>query len=145
MTVSVFAAFKTAVIDALKADAGVAALVDVRVYDLPPRDPRGTASDTKPPYIYCGPLNWRSEHTACAFVGTARLRLYFVSTDFGRDQAWRVHDAVILALAWKEFSLSGGHLMTGLRPVLGGDVTAPTAPKETFIDFETILSSADAY
>ena len=134
---SCFSAFKAALIAALKADSGVAAIVGANVYDEVDR------VSAVAPWVYLGPMGYR-ELAIGGAAFEARLRVYCVSTKFDRDGAWTLHDAVRKALANTVLSLSGGHVASDLRVMAGGDVTIPNAPKEVFVDLMCSLSDADA-
>lgn len=132
-------ALKAAVIDFLKAAPAVKALVGVKVFDEVPRDARGDPQDAQAPYIYLGPCGLRRMNRyEAAQDWTYALRLYCVSTSFNRDEAWAIAEAALAAfnplatlpatLAPQDWS------MTENRVVTMGDVIAPTAPKEVFLD-----------
>lgn len=138
-------ALKIALVEALKADAAVSAIVGAKVYDEVPRDQRGDPSDTAAPFIYLGPLGWRRLELGLGPGYDVALRLYAVSTYFGREQVWALHEAMRAALDLKALALAGGHLMTPFRAMAGGDVISPLAPKECFLDLRTELSDANPY
>lgn len=138
-------AFKIATIEALKADANVSAIVGAKVYDEVPRDHRGEPSDVGAPFVYLGPLGWRRLELGCNPGYDIALRIYAVSTKFGREQVWELHEAMRAALDLKALALSGGHVMTPFRAMAGGDVISPLAPKECFLDLRTQLSDATPY
>lgn len=140
-----FKALKIATIEALKANASVAAIVGKKVYDEVPRDGRGDPSDAEAPYVYLGPLGWRRLELGCNPGYDVALRLYAVSTKFGREQVWDLHEAMRAALDLAELTLAGGHRMTPFRTMAGGDVISPLAPKECFLDLRTELSDATPY
>jgi hypothetical protein len=138
-------ALKIATIEALKDDPGVAAIVGAKIYDEVPRDARGDASDASAPFVYLGPLGWRRLELGCNPGFEIAMRLYAVSTGFGREQVWALHEAMRAALDLKTLALSGGHVMTVFRTVAGGDVISPLSPKECFLDLKTELSDASPY
>lgn len=138
-------AFKIAVVEALKVDAGVAAIAGGKIYDEVPRDHRGEPTDANAPFVYLGPLGWRRLELGCNPGYDVALRLYAVSTKFGREQVWELHEAMRLALDLKTLTLAGGHGMTPLRATAGGDVISPLAPKECFLDLRAQLSDANPY
>lgn len=138
-------ALKIATVEALKADAAVAAIVGAKIYDEVPRDNRGDPSDASAPFIYLGPLGWRRLELGCNPGYEVALRLYAVSTHFGREQVWALHEAMRAALDLKALTLAGGHLMTPFRAMAGGDVISPLSPKECFLDLRAELSDAAPY
>jgi hypothetical protein len=138
-------AFKIAVVEALKVDAGVASIVGGKIYDEVPRDHRGEPTDANAPFVYLGPLGWRRLELGCNPGYDVALRLYAVSTKFGREEVWALHEAMRLAFDLKTLTLAGGHLMTPFRTMAGGDVIALPSPKECFLDLRTQLSDATPY
>jgi hypothetical protein len=134
-------ALKIATVEALKADASVAA----KVYDEVPRDARGDPSDVSAPFIYLGPLGWRRIENGCNPIYDVTMRLYAVSTRFSREEVWSLHESMRAALDLKSFPLAGGHLMNPFRAMAGGDVISPLAPKECFLDLRTEVSDAVPY
>lgn len=138
-------ALKRALVERLKADAAVAALVSGRVYDEAPADSRGDPADISAgePYVYLGPLAYQRFEFGCAPAWTVRQRIYCVSFGFGREAAWAIHDAVWSALDLAEFDLAEGHAFNHLKIVDGGDVISPLAPKEAFLDLVCTLYAAE--
>jgi len=139
---SVFSAFKKALAAHLMADGGLSALVGQKVYDVPPRDERGQASTASAPFVYFGPIVYRRIEAGCGSVYETRMRLYSVSTNHGRTQAWTVHDALAAALEGVGLDLTDGHHMTDFKVMAGGDVVSPAQPRECFVDVLTNLSPA---
>lgn len=137
-----FEALRVATIAHLKADAAVADIVAAKIYDEAPRDNRGHPSDAQAPFIYFGAIGWRRVELGCNRGYDTALRLYAVSTKFGRGQVWRLHEAMIAALDGAELTLQGGHVMTPYTTSAGGDVIGPLSPKECFLDLRTQLSDA---
>jgi hypothetical protein len=138
-------AFKIATMEALMQDVGVASIVGAKVFDEVPRDHRGEATDADAPFIYLGPLGWRRLELGCNPGYDIALRIYAVSTKFGREQVWELHEAIRLALDLKSLALAGGHAMTPIRAMAGGDVISLLTPKECFLDLRTQVSDATPY
>ncbi|MGU3418527.1 DUF3168 domain-containing protein [Methylobacterium sp. D54C] len=133
-------AFLDAVRAHLRADPALAALVAGRVYDALP----GAEQRIAPPYLYAGPLRRQRLDTACGEAWTVQLRLYAVSTAFGRHQAWAVIDAAATALADREppdFALPPPFAVQ--QPLIvtqAGDVVDPLNPRQVFLDVTTIVA-----
>lgn len=137
---SAISELKAAALAALLADAGVAALVDQRVYDIAPSDPRGNTRDVKTPFVYLALITFHYEEIGCGDGTTVRLRFHSVSQAAQRDEAWDVLTAVRTCLRNAEFIITGG--MTPLRVVAGGEVLERAGDIiETFIDFDTTIAT----
>lgn len=139
-------AFKRALIERLKANPAIVDLAAARVYDEAPADARGDPTDpaTGAPYVYLGPLAYQRFEFGCDPAWTIRQRIYCVSPlGFGREEAWRLHDAVWAALDLVEFALADGHAFNHLKIINGGDVISPLAPKEAFLDLTCCLYAAE--
>jgi len=126
-----------ALIVALKADADVAALVGARVFDdVPLRSP--------PPYLYVGPVAAVRLEGGCSNLIAVTVRIFAVSVDSGRAEAWAVLDAARAAL--------NGQILTGprfpsdlrmveeVRVIRTGDILSPITPKAVFLDVTATLS-----
>lgn len=143
---SAVAAFQNAVVEALKADLATAALVGARVYDEVPRDDRNQPSDAAAPFIYCGVMTWRDVENSCGPLFDVSLRLYIVSTAFGRAEARAIGEAARAALNRRELALAGGHEMIGhVTPSAGGDVQSSEQPHEYFLDLRARVADANGY
>jgi hypothetical protein len=130
-----------AAVAALKDAAGVTDLVAERVYDDVPDERSG---EQTPPYIYIGPINRSRIETGCDPQWTMRMRVYAVSTAFGRLEAWDVANAVAEALEGKVLTLDQPfHCGDIVRAVQAGDVIDPSNPKATFVDISTIVAKGD--
>lgn len=132
-------ALQSAVIAKLKAADPVKALVAARIFDEAPSDKAKPA----PPYIYLGPVNrQRIEAGSCSSIFRATFRLFAVSTEFGRREAWAVIDAVTEALDSQEISLPLPYATIGdlVKLVSDGDVIEPLNPKATFADYTVTLT-----
>lgn len=133
-------ALQIAVVSALKSSDAVRALIADRIFDEVPSDKE--RPDT--PYVYFGPVNRRRiEGGTCTKSATVTLRIFVVSTEFGRIQAWSVIEAIELALDNLDLTLTGPWSTGGdvLRAIQDGDVIAPLDPKSAFADFTTTLIS----
>jgi hypothetical protein len=135
-------ALKTATIEWLKADAALAALVGVKIYDEVPRDDRGDPSDAAAPYLFLGAMRWGDFEIGCNPGLDVVIELHAVSTKFGREECWQIAEAVRHALEWRELTLDGGHLMTPYRRRSGGDAISPLFPKQAYVALRTQLSEA---
>ncbi|RVU17499.1 DUF3168 domain-containing protein [Methylobacterium oryzihabitans] len=126
------------VTDALVADPAVAALVGDKVFDEIPNDRRGGA----PPYVYVGPINRQRLYLECGTAWTVRVRIYAVTTAFGREQGWEVIEAVVQALDGRDdLTLPAPFsLQNRLDVTQAGDVVDPLAPKAMFLDLTTIVA-----
>ena len=124
-------ALADALVAALLANGPVAALVGVQVFDETPSD--GTI---QPPFIFIGPIGSQRQPDVAFHVWSARVRIYCVSAEFGRDQVWSMADAVSLALDEQKLTLASGFVMNwNLQEDASGDVVEPQKPKMTFVDF----------
>ncbi len=137
---SFIGALQAAVIAKLKADPVLKGLVSARIYDEPPSD----KDRPTPPYLYLGPANVRrpAEIGPCSKVREATFRLFAVSTEFGRLEAWSVIDAASDVLDNAELQLTAPYSTTGdlVKLKTAGDVVAPISPKSTFADFTVDLT-----
>lgn len=129
-----------AILDAVTAILGqaseVTAIVGDKVLDEVPAD----RSPVKAPYVYAGPINRQRVPDSSAIAWTMRMRLFAVSTGFGRREAWNITDAVARALNGTELTLADGFEALGPALVIqAGDVIAPPSPKTTFVDIEIFL------
>ena len=125
-----------AVLAALAADPAVSAIVGDKVMDEVPAD----RSPVKPPYVYAGPINRQRVPDTCARAWAMRMRVYAVSTGFGRREAWTLADAVVKALHRAELNLS--EPLEAVDPVTvaqAGDVINPPAPKTAFVDITVTI------
>ncbi|TDX63999.1 uncharacterized protein DUF3168 [Methylosinus sp. sav-2] len=133
--------FKTALIEALKADSGVAAILGARLYDEVPRDSRGNASDVASPYAYLGPIAASRVESGCGAGWLLRLRLYVASTAFGRREAWQAMNAMVAAIEGETFALAAPAVQAqALYTLLGGDVVEPISPKLVYVDIAAIVA-----
>lgn len=124
-----------AVTAALKADQSVTAVVNGAVLDEVPAD----RSPVKPPYVYVGPIN-STPIDACATAWRLRMRLYAVSTAFGRRQAWDLAYAVRHALDGLELNLAAPlEAVDPIGVIQSGDVINPANPKTAFLDIEVTV------
>ena len=130
-----------AVLAALAADPAVSAIVGDKVVDEVPAD----RSPVKPPYVYAGPINRQRVPDTCARAWAMRMRVYAVSTGFGRRQAWDLADAVVRALHHVELTLPTPlEAVDRITVTQAGDVITPPAPKTAFVDITvTILEVQD--
>lgn len=135
-----------AVLDRLKADAGIAALVGAKVFDEVPADDR-PGSEAAPPYIYVGPLVSQPDNPACGDSWRMTMRLYAVADEFGRRDAWAIMAAMRAALHTAQ---PGGETPLVLAAPFtvavqtfgpSGDVVEPEALKVTFIDLAVTIRS----
>lgn len=133
-------AFKRALLDALMADASVAALVGKRVYDVPPRDNRGLPADigAGAPYIYLGPVG-AARDAACDPLWRVTARLYAVSFAAHREEAWAIAGASVAALDMASIAFAGGMHTPELWITQAGDVVDPVSPALVFVDVTTSL------
>jgi len=121
---------------ALKADSAVAALVGGKIYDEVPADPRGLATDAKPPWVYIGPIGAPRFDNDCYRAWTPRIRLFCASTAFGRVEGWKIANAVDLALDRMTLDLGPDFAMqVPLYAVDSGDVIGPLLAKTVYCDF----------
>ncbi|HVL73321.1 MAG TPA: DUF3168 domain-containing protein [Beijerinckiaceae bacterium] len=134
-------ALQAALVALLKADAAVAAIVGAKVFDEIPEDQRGPT--VKPPYLYVGPVNKTRIEMGAFPPFRVRLRLYAVSTEFGRREAWLLADAVESALEDARPALAAPYEVTEPVAVLqAGDVIEPLNPKSVFVDVQTTVVRA---
>lgn len=129
-----------ATLDALRADASLGVLIQQRVYDIPPADPRGSVNDVKTPFVYLGPITFRYDEVGCGDGSMMRLRFYAASLAAHRREAWDVITAVRVALRNRKFTLAAA-TMSAFRVVAGGDVTRPNGVQEAWVDIETLLTT----
>ncbi len=125
---------------ALKADAGVTAIVGAKVYDVVPGDKRGMPDDALCPWIYIGPISAPRNEDFCFRAWSPRVRIYCATTDFDRQSVWALADAVDAALDQRELTLANGFAMaSALRAVESGDVIDPMSPRIVFCDFTCVI------
>ncbi|MGY2052958.1 DUF3168 domain-containing protein [Methylobacterium sp. JK268] len=127
----------------LVADPTLAGIISGRVYDEVPAE--GAPQDL-PPYVYMGPMNRRRVILDCCPVWTVRARIYAISIDFGRRQAWEIIEAVAQALDLKDapaITLASPYVIQQpLQVEQGGDVFDPTLPRSVFLDVSTTIARA---
>lgn len=137
-------ALQSAIVDLLKADAAVAAIVGEKIFDQVPAD----RVPGEPPYIEIGPIN-RTRFEGCAKAWMIRLRLYATSTDFGRVQAWCLADAMADLLDDRDAeglpktapTLPAPYrILDALRVVQAGDVVDPLQIKAVFVDVQAVVA-----
>lgn len=131
-------ALQSAWIARLKADDAIRALVGARVFDQVP----GDKDRPKAPYIYPGPVSRRRyEGGGCVDAKTVTFRVFVVSTDFGRYEAWAVIEAIAGALNNKELAVVAPWSTAGdtVKAIQDGDVVQPLDPKSAFADFSITL------
>lgn len=138
---SMVEALQAAVIGVLLADAGVKALASDRSFDEAPSD----KDKPNTPFDYLGPINLRRPPelgTCSGPVRQATFRIFAVSTEFGRTEAWALIEAIIAALDNTELSLIAPYSTIGdvVKLIAAGDVVAPLSPKSTFADFTVNLT-----
>lgn len=132
-------ALQRAVIVALRADSTVAAIVQDRIFDEVPSD----QDRPRPPYAYLGPVSGRRiEGGACVAAKAVTFRIFVVSTEFGRPEAWALIDAIEHALDGKPLPIAAPWSTLGdvVRSIQDGDVIQPLDPKSAFADFATSLA-----
>lgn len=138
-------ALKSALLDHLKAATAGGPLAD-KIFDEVPRDDQGGATSVDAPFLYLGPVGWQRLEGGDGPGFTVRLRLYVVSTAFGREESWDLAEAVRAALERVELNdrlaALGGHAHTGFRVMSCGDVVTPLDPKQVFLELATELFSA---
>lgn len=118
----------------LKADASVGALVGQNIFDQIP-------SQQQPPYVYIGPAGRTRIVMDCYQVWTVRVRLYAISTGYGRSEDWEIAEAMVQALDLQELSLADPYFQQEpLKITQAGDVIDPTAPKSVFVDISTTIA-----
>lgn len=135
----VVAIVKRAVLDAVRADAAVAAIAADRIYDITPAsEPVGGV-----PYVYLGPLglNRAAQNPCASFHADARFRLFAASGLNHREQAWDLAQAIIAALDGQRLALSDGHKISAIEFANAGDVVDPIEPILVFADFTARLQS----
>lgn len=134
-------ALQSAVIELLKADAAVAALVGDKVLDEVPAD----QAPSLPPLVEIGPIN-RGRVEGCGRAVEIRMRLFCTSTAFGRIEAWEIADAVWTAL---DDDPERGppptlpapfYIADSLRCIQSGDVIDPLQIKSVFVDVRAIVA-----
>lgn len=100
-----------AVIAALKADAGVSAIVGNRVYDLVGRNPDGSPN-VPFPYIAFGDGQMLPELAECTDAATNYVTLHLWSRAVGFPEVKRLGAAVIKALHDTTLTLASGSLQS---------------------------------
>ncbi len=136
-------ALRDVLIALLKADPAVAAFVGDRIDDEVPSDAQGRTARGLPAYIYLGPMSRQRIRQDCAQIWTMRARLYAISDEWGRSQAWDIVEAVVQALDDKgeaDFVLPAPFVISeNLHVTQAGDVVDPLAPKSVFVDLTTTI------
>lgn len=130
--------FREIVVAALQDDPAVEALVARRIFDETP-------GMTVAPYIYIGEINRQRVEIGCGKVATLRMRIYVVSTDAGREEAWQVEEAIWQALDGHQVEPSEGQpwIMQGQIDALqSGDVVEPLNPKSTVVEVTATFARA---
>jgi hypothetical protein len=118
----------------LKTDVPVGALVGQNIFDQIP-------SQQQPPYIYIGPAGRKRIVMDCYQVWTVRVRLYAISTGYGRSEDWEIAEAMVQALDLQELTLADPYFQQEpLKITQAGDVIDPTAPKSVFVDISTTIA-----
>lgn len=120
----------------LKTDSATGALVGQNVFDQIP-------SQQQPPYVYIGPAGRTRIVMDCYQVWTVRVRLYAISTGYGRSEDWEIAEAVIQALDFQDLTLADPYFQQEpLKINQAGDVIDPTAPKSVFVDISTTIAKS---
>jgi hypothetical protein len=120
----------------LKADGATGALVGQNVFDQIP-------SQQQPPYVYIGPAGRTRIVMDCYQVWTVRVRLYAISTGYGRGEDWEIAEAMIQALDLQDLALADPYFQQEpLKITQAGDVIDPTAPKSVFVDISTTIAKS---
>lgn len=133
-------ALQGALVDLLRADTALAALVGDNVFDEVPADGAGVA----PPYVYLGPINLARVET-CGPAWTVRMRWFAESADYGRLEAWQVAEAVMDAIEDAEPALPDPwSVAEPIRVTQAGDVIDPLNPKTVFVDLTTTVTKPPA-
>lgn len=119
----------------LQADAGVSAKIG-RLYDEVPAD-RAPATT---PYAYVGAVN-RKRREESGRVWTVTMRLFVVTDEFGRADAWSIAHAISAALdTGEEPELAPPFAAAdALRVTQAGDVVEPGSEKSVFLDVQTTI------
>ncbi len=126
----------TALVAALKADPGVAALCGDRVYDVPPEGRPQT------PYLHIGPGQFRIEAERCGRMTGFTFRIFAVSQEFGRLEAWSAVFAAAVALDGRKPEMPAGlALSRALSVTQGGDVVDAGKLRECFLDVVAVVAS----
>lgn len=132
-------AFQEAIAAMLIADPVVNGLVNGQVFDEVPNE--GAA---QPPYIYLGPMNRRRVPLDCGQVWTVTARLYAISVEFGRQEAWNTIEAIVQALDMKDAPdlvvAAPYSIQQPIQITQAGDVVDPLAPKSVFVDLSTTIA-----
>lgn len=129
----------------LRADPGFKAIAGNRIYDDVPVSTK--ANPTITPYAYVGPMRRSRYDGGCGLVWTVQARLYAVSTESGRTEAWSLVDAMSAALEGvEEFTpalASPFRLQKMIEVTQAGDVIDPLQAKSVFLDLTTIIAGPD--
>lgn len=100
------------IIDRLRADAGVQALVAQRSYDIPPLNQSGQVAQSLFPYISLGPCSYTAQDAECIYGGELTIQIDGWSIYQGNTEARRIGDAIRRALRDHEFLLDQNALVT---------------------------------
>ena len=133
-------ALQTAIVALLEASSSLTSLLgSTKIFDQVPAD----ADRPTPPYVYLGPVNTqRLELGECGEGQTIRARIFAVSTDFGRLEAWEVAHQVRLALNGAVPTLAGDfQISDAIIVTQAGDVIEPENPKSVFIDVAATVAA----
>jgi len=117
----------------LKADSSVTALVGTSTFDQVP-------DQTVPPYVYIGPAARARIPIDCGQVWTVNLRIYAISSGYGRDEDWEIAEAIVQSLDLKDLPLAAPfEMQQAIQINRAGDVIDPAAPKSVFVDIQTTI------
>lgn len=112
---SVTDAVQVAMVQALRADAALAALVGDRVYD---RVPTGAAH----PYVSLGPEDWPQRHGACMALLEGVVQIDVWSRDVGRREAKRIVDRIVEIFDGADLALAAPYRGLGTEIAMRGRI-----------------------
>lgn len=126
-----------AVRNRLLADADTAAICGDRIYDEVP------SAQADPPYLYLAAVNWTRVEGGCGRGHRVRMRLYCVTAEFGRIEAWSFARRVERAIDLFEPDLPAPlRCSDAVTVVQCGDVIGPLKTKEVFLDIGAQIDGA---
>jgi hypothetical protein len=131
-------ALQQAVVNLLRKDEPLKAMVGERIFDEVPADNDPVSGD----FVYVGAVNLSRIELGCAAGWRARMRLFVTATGFGRLKVWAVVERMVTLLDGSEPRLNGPYKrLDRITVQQQGDAIEPIDPKSAFIDLATTIAA----